>query len=170
MIKDCNKIVIIGGPGTGKTTLAKDLSSILNINFYSLDDIRFKKDWQPRKKSDINKKISYIFSQEKWIIEGNHFQNLELILEQCELVVFLDFRLSLQLFGILKRFFTNLKSPKSKKYKSKIRLIFLIKTLLYNIRKKPKIIDLLMNKNKYKLVLLNNHHQVAKWTGIIRNS
>ena len=33
MIKDCNKIVIIGGPGTGKTTLAKDLSSILKIDF-----------------------------------------------------------------------------------------------------------------------------------------
>lgn len=170
MIKDCNKIVIIGGPGTGKTTLAKDLSSILKIDFYSLDEIRFKKDWQPRKKSDINKKISYIFSQKKWIIEGNHFQNLEIILDQCDLVIFLDFHLSLQLFGIFKRFFTNLKNSKSKKYKSRIRFSFLLKTLLYNVRKKPKIIDLLMNKHKYKLVLLNNHTQVAKWTGIIRNS
>jgi adenylate kinase family enzyme len=34
-----NKILILGGPGSGKTYAAKIIAKYLNINSYSLDDI-----------------------------------------------------------------------------------------------------------------------------------
>lgn len=38
-----NKIHIIGSVGSGKTTLARELSSKLNIPFYELDNVMWKR-------------------------------------------------------------------------------------------------------------------------------
>ena len=45
MIKDIHKISIIGGSGTGKTTLSENLSKNLNIPVYHIDGIHHLKDW-----------------------------------------------------------------------------------------------------------------------------
>lgn len=42
MSKFINKVVIVGGPGTGKSTLAKNLGKQLNLPVYHLDGIKKK--------------------------------------------------------------------------------------------------------------------------------
>jgi len=47
-IKNINKIAIIGGSGTGKTTLAMKLSNITNIPSYHIDGIHHLENWEIR--------------------------------------------------------------------------------------------------------------------------
>lgn len=67
-----HKILIVGGIGSGKTTLAEKLSKILKIKSYELDNIAYKRRdiWikadYPERKTKLNK----IFKREKWILEG----------------------------------------------------------------------------------------------------
>ena len=45
-LKDVKRISIVGGPGTGKTTLAQRLSNILKIPATHLDSVNFKPNWE----------------------------------------------------------------------------------------------------------------------------
>ena len=43
-----NRISIIGGSGTGNTTLAKNLGKQLNLPVYHIDGINYLDNWQER--------------------------------------------------------------------------------------------------------------------------
>lgn len=69
------KIHIIGSVGSGKTTLAKKLSEKLNIPFYELDNVM----WKRKKSGDVRRTdeerkeyLNSIIHYETWIIEGVH--------------------------------------------------------------------------------------------------
>ena len=71
------KIHIIGGPGSGKTTLAKRLSKVTGITHYDLDDLQWdhnastygtKRD--PNERSAL---LTEILQKDSWIIEGVYY-------------------------------------------------------------------------------------------------
>ncbi|WP_419866459.1 hypothetical protein [Sediminibacillus terrae] len=73
-----NKIHIIGSVGSGKTTLAKELSLKLDIPYYELDNVV----WIREKSGDIRRTeeereayLNRIIQSESWIIEGVHNEN-----------------------------------------------------------------------------------------------
>lgn len=52
-----NRISIIGGSGTGKTTLANNLGKQLNLPVYHIDGINYLDNWQERDKGERDKII-----------------------------------------------------------------------------------------------------------------
>ena len=53
-MKKISKILILGGPGSGKTTLANKLEKLFELPIINLDNIHYKKEWVPRdKKKEI---------------------------------------------------------------------------------------------------------------------
>ena len=64
------KIYIIGPVGSGKTTLAKKISSKLNIKMYELDKIVWNDDENiKRTDEEVLKIFNEIIKQDSWIIE-----------------------------------------------------------------------------------------------------
>lgn len=57
MMKNINKISIIGGSGTGKTTLANNLGNELNIPVYHIDGIHHLENLEIRDKAERDKII-----------------------------------------------------------------------------------------------------------------
>lgn len=49
-MKKISKILILGGPGSGKTTLANKLKKLFELPIINLDNINYKKEWVPRDK------------------------------------------------------------------------------------------------------------------------
>ena len=49
-MKKISKILILGGPGSGKTTLANKLKKLFELPIINLDNINYKKDWISRNK------------------------------------------------------------------------------------------------------------------------
>ena len=68
------KVYIVGSVGSGKTTLAKKLSSELDIKHYELDDVtwEYNPSGDDRKRSDeeILEIFSSILNKKDWIIEN----------------------------------------------------------------------------------------------------
>ena len=56
-MENISKIAIIGGPGTGKSTLANNLGKELNLPIYHLDSIHHLANWVPRDKEERDKII-----------------------------------------------------------------------------------------------------------------
>ena len=53
-----SKMCIFGCPGSGKSTLSKHLSSILNLNVYHLDNIYWKPNWVNISREEFDLKLS----------------------------------------------------------------------------------------------------------------
>lgn len=102
------RIHIIGSVGSGKTTLAKEISSWLDIPYYELDNIV----WIRHKSGDIRRTeqereeyLNSILKSDSWIIEGIHNEDwVSNCFQNADLIFFLDTKYSIRTYRIIKRF------------------------------------------------------------------
>ena len=97
------KVMIIGCPGSGKTTFAEKLNKITGLPLYHLDAIWHKPDKTHIAREDFDKRIVEIFATPQWIIDGNYASTMELRMQACDTVIFLDYPLDVCLNGIEER-------------------------------------------------------------------
>ncbi|KOP78695.1 DNA topology modulation protein FlaR [Lysinibacillus sp. FJAT-14745] len=102
------KIHIIGSVGSGKTTLAKELSATLNIPYYELDNVVWKRQNSGDSRRTDPQKVDYlnnIIFTNAWIIEGVHNEDwVAESLSNAELIIFLDTNYFIRIYRIIKRF------------------------------------------------------------------
>ena len=84
------KVIVIGCPGSGKTTFAERLNIITGLPLYYLDAIWHKPDKTHISRENFDKSISAILNTAEWIIDGNYSRTLEIRLEQCDTVFLFD--------------------------------------------------------------------------------
>lgn len=86
------RIYIIGGPGSGKTTLAKDLAALAGSERFDLDGYA----WNPdppgglKPVSDLDGVVAEIQSNMGWIAEGIYHGWTDDLIDSADLVVWLD--------------------------------------------------------------------------------
>lgn len=97
------KIIVIGSPGAGKSTFSRKLRDITGLPLHHLDLIWHKSDKTNISAEEFDKKLKNILSADKWIIDGNYQRTLEIRLEQCDTVFFLDYPLDICLEGAKSR-------------------------------------------------------------------
>lgn len=84
------KVIIIGCPGSGKTTFAEKLQKCTGLPLYYLDAIWHKPDKTHITREDFDERIREIFSTPEWIIDGNYNRTIEMRLKECDTVFLFD--------------------------------------------------------------------------------
>ena len=84
------KVIIIGCPGSGKTTFAEKLQKQTGLPLYYLDAIWHKPDKTHISREDFDGRIAEIFSTDEWIIDGNYKRTIEMRLKECDTVFLFD--------------------------------------------------------------------------------
>ena len=97
------KVIVIGCPGSGKTTFAEKLNKITDIPLYYLDAIWHKPDKTHISREDFDRTISTVFAQPEWIIDGNYNRTIEMRLIQCDTVFLFDLPVEICLQGATDR-------------------------------------------------------------------
>ncbi len=97
------KIVIVGPPGAGKTTLARDLGSKLKIKVFHLDRLFWKRNWKRETRDTRIDTLQNLVREKRWIIEGTYLNSSKLHLNSADTIIFLDIPPLLCLRRILKR-------------------------------------------------------------------
>jgi len=64
------KIAVFGKPGSGKSTLSKNLASATGIQLYPLDSIVYKKNGDMVDRKTYDREYGDILSSDNWIIDG----------------------------------------------------------------------------------------------------
>ncbi|GAA2106015.1 hypothetical protein GCM10009801_82070 [Streptomyces albiaxialis] len=96
------KIAVFGPPATGKTTLAKWLSSQLQYPHTDLDEILFTPDG-PLPLEEFRRQAGEVTQRDEWIVEGNFSKLADVVWHRADILVWLDFPLTLIMYRIIRR-------------------------------------------------------------------
>ena len=159
------RISIIGGPGTGKSTLANNLGKDLNLPVYHLDGIHHLENWKERDKEERDKIIIDKLDKPKWIMDGTYKSTLEKRVKASDLIIFLNYSTVAILKGILSRYFKNRGKEKVDIPGCKERMTwkFLKFTIIWNKTRGNTIKDVLDKIQDKKIIIFENRRTLNKW-------
>jgi len=131
------KIVIIGSPGAGKSTLARKLGRKLHIKVVHLDCKFWQPGWKEKPRDmriDILKKL---VQEKQWIIEGTYLDSSEPRLMAADTIIFLDVAPLVCLWRIIKQHYKCQGNPRhdlKEGCEDKLNLIRTLKVLVFPFR------------------------------------
>ena len=97
------KIIVIGCPGSGKTTFSEKLNKLTGIPLFHLDAIWHKADKTHISREDFDERLGEILALDSYIIDGNYSRTQERRIAACDTVFFLDYPIEVCLAGIKAR-------------------------------------------------------------------
>ena len=102
------RILIIGCPGAGKTTLSRQLGQKLDLPCIHLDNIFWSPgNWAHLDQTAFDAALNVELAKPRWIIEGNYDRTFPLRLSYCDTVFWLDYSRWVCMRRWLKRMITN---------------------------------------------------------------
>jgi adenylate kinase family enzyme len=86
------RIAVVGGPGSGKTTVASALSEALGISHVELDGLWWGPHWTPSEPGVFLEQVEGLTQNESWILDGNYFDEVgrSVIWPAADVLVWLD--------------------------------------------------------------------------------
>ena len=97
------KVIIIGCPGSGKSTFGRGLKHITGLPLYHLDMMFWNEDKTTVSKEIFIERLQEVMSNPEWIIDGNYGGSMEMRIKECDTVFFLDYPTEVCIDGIMKR-------------------------------------------------------------------
>lgn len=94
------KVLVIGCPGSGKSTFARVLHERTGLPLVYLDMLYWNADKTTVSRDEFDRRLDAVLKTDRWIIDGNYNRTLEKRIRECDAVFFLDYPLSVCLDGI----------------------------------------------------------------------
>lgn len=97
------KVIVIGCPGSGKTTFAEKLKAQTGLPLYYLDAVWHKPDKTHIPREEFDARLGEILSLDEWIIDGNYSRTIERRIAACDTVFLFDLPVEVCLAGAMSR-------------------------------------------------------------------
>ena len=98
-----NKAIVIGCPGSGKSTFSRALHELTDLPLYHLDLLNWNSDKTTVSKAVFLERLQSVIALDRWIIDGNYGSSMELRIKECDTVFFLDYPVEVCIDGIKQR-------------------------------------------------------------------
>lgn len=85
------RILVIGSPGAGKSTLSHELAARTGLPLFHLDKLFWRPGWVERDRDEGRAELAEVLAGERWIIDGNYGSSLPLRIARADTVVWLDY-------------------------------------------------------------------------------
>lgn len=161
------RILVIGSGGAGKSTVARRLGQLLDIEVNHLDKFFWKPGWIESPPDEWRETVTELINRESWIIDGNYSGTLKLRLQRCDTIVFLDMPRLLCLWRIVKRNLLYRRGGRPDMAEGcleKLDFEFVSWVWNYSRRSRPKVVRLIREHSKEKRVVwLRSNADVEKF-------
>lgn len=95
------RIHIVGSPGSGKTTLGREIGAQLNIPHIEMDVLFWRPEWKQSEIDDFRRRLREALAGPEWVVDGNYSKARPVVWERVELVVWLDYSLGVCFWRVL---------------------------------------------------------------------
>lgn len=83
------RVLIVGSPGAGKSTLAKELAARTGLPLTHLDELSWEPGWVRVERTVWHARLHAAMSRERWILDGNILTTLLRVAYRADTVVYL---------------------------------------------------------------------------------
>ena len=97
------RVMIIGGAGAGKSSLAQRLGDLTGLPVVHIDSMYWKPGWIQRDIEEVRNMVRAAAAEESWIFDGNNSSTFEVRLSRADTVIFLDVSTICRLLRVLRR-------------------------------------------------------------------
>ena len=97
------KMIVLGCPGSGKSTFSCKLQKLTGKPIFYLDAIWHKPDRTHISREEFDIKLSEILKGDEWIIDGNYSRTVEVRLKNCDTVFLFDLPTEVCMSGAVER-------------------------------------------------------------------
>lgn len=98
-----NKILVLGCPGSGKSTFARALAARTGLPLIHLDNVWWRADGSHISRDEFDRALAGLLAGEKWIMDGDYSRTYEVRVRACDTVIFLDYPEEVCMAGIVAR-------------------------------------------------------------------
>ena len=157
------KVIVIGCPGSGKSTVSRALHNKTGIPLYHLDMMYWNADKTTVENRVFLELLSAVLEKDEWIIDGNYGSTIELRMAACDTVIFLDYPLDVCLDGIKERRGKLRSDMPWIETEEDAEFIEFIRN--YNEQQKPKVLELLEKYRDKNIVIFKSREQADVFLG-----
>jgi len=167
MINSMKRVAIIGSPGTGKSTFAKQIAEkidlpLIHLDFYYHDK---KHNYYTNKKA-WRAKADSLAEYDRWIIDGNFGATMEKRLERADTIFYFDMPTYIALKGIIRRWLVTDKAGRSEmpgNWQEKPSFSLFWKVLWFRHNYASSTQQLLTRNNTKTIIIFKSHKQIATY-------
>ena len=165
MLDNVKRISIIGGPGAGKTTLAKNIGKELNIPVCHIDGIHYLENWKLRDQEEQDRIILEKVKEAEWIMDGTYKSTLVERVEKADMVIFLDYSTIARLKSVWSRHFKTMgkEKPEIPGCKGNMTYQFMKFSTNWNKIEGNDIKQLLKDNKDKEILVFKNRKLLNKW-------
>ena len=102
-LADCRRLIVIGTSGAGKTTLARELASLLGSPFVELDALHWDPNWTPAPPETFRARVAAATAGERWVVDGGYSAVRDLLWPRADTLIWLDYPIRVNLWRLLRR-------------------------------------------------------------------
>src|SRR4051794_21619317 len=99
----CDRILILGRTGSGKTTLAREVAAALDVPHVELDSLYFGPDFSRAPVDVLRERTTAAIAGDRWVTDGNKRAVRDLVWPRADTVVWLDYSAHVSLWRLAKR-------------------------------------------------------------------
>lgn len=97
------RIVIIGNSATGKTTLARELASVLGCPHIERDAIQWQAGWKASSDDEFREQVVEAVKGEQWVADGNFSRVRNIVWGRADTLIWLDYSLWFIMWRLTRR-------------------------------------------------------------------
>lgn len=97
------RVIVIGCPGSGKSTFSRALREITDLPLVYLDQLYWNADRTIVDKPVFRARLAEAMAGDRWIIDGNYGSTMEMRMQAADTVFFLDYPVEVCIEGVRAR-------------------------------------------------------------------
>ena len=162
------KVIIIGCPGSGKSTFGRKLRQITCLPLYHLDMMYWNEDKTTVSKEIFINRLQKAMNNSGWIIDGNYGSTMEMRIQKCDTVFFLDYPTDVCIEGIeLRKGKPRSDMPWINDDGTDEEFILFVKN--YNLESRPKVTCLLEKYSEKNIIIFKTRLESEQYLSLLKN-